>query len=194
MTRVQTLIFNSSSLIIPTEDKVLVVDSSSGEIIIETEEIPDNDARFSIQAAVLMPDVNILVTATITDEKYCDTKLWDMRSKKILATLLLNESMVNGIGITADGRSVISTLRNYHMIKTELYNDNAANWFEWIKNKTNLLQKYLLLHLYRAQQSDEIIELHPDSPEHRILCNLPTEPCNVKEMVEKYLLKKETRK
>jgi hypothetical protein len=76
------------------------------------------------------------------------------------------------------------------MITTALYDDNTADCLNWIGTEPTFLQRYLLYRLYVAHKNNDSVFLHPDSPEYRILQGFSTAPCSVKEMVEKYLLKK----
>lgn len=188
--QIQALKFASDNeLIITGTDHVLVIDGLA-TIIIETEMMPRGDAQFSAQTAVLMPEIDMLVTARATDEKYCDTKIWDMHSKEILATLLLNATKVNGVGVSENGQSIITTHQNWLATQTDLYTTNAAAALEWIQKMPNLLQKYLLLRLYRAKKIDDSIDLYKKSVESRVFKHLPTTPSNVKRLVQNHLLKK----
>lgn len=177
-------------LIIETKRSAMIINGLSGDIIMETGTINSEvNKNLSHVNAVLMPYVPILITTARNDQNQCTVTLWDINTKEAIAVLLENQKDLAGIGCNFSGRFVISVTNFFSMITTELYNKSIGECLNWIKNKPNLLQKYLLHRLYYAQKNNESVALHSDSPEYRILQSLPTAPYAVKEMVEKYLIK-----
>lgn len=184
------LTFSSDNELIITGTYQTIVIDRLGKTIIKTKMSPFTDQLFSVQIAVLMTDINMLVTAQVTNEKYCDTKIWDIQSKEILAVLLCNATKVNGVGISENGQSIITTHYDHRITQTDLYTANAATSLEWIKNGSNLLQRYLLLRLYRAKKIDCEVNLDKNPIESKVFNKLPTTPSNVKRLVQNHLFKK----
>jgi len=178
-------------IIIKTSQRAIIFDMLLEKSIMDTKVINNPVINiFSRVEAVLMPYQSIFVTTARNDCHQCSVTLWDMNSQKRIITLLENQEHLCGIGVDSSGRYVIAAaLFPCDTVKIALYDDNAADCLEWIKNQANLLQRYLLLRLYDAYKHNDMVKLHPNSPEYRILQDLPTAPCGVKEMVEKYLLK-----
>jgi hypothetical protein len=187
---ITSITFTSSGdkLIIETKIGVIVLNGLSGEVIMETGLINQEvDRSLSCVHAVLMPYLPMLITMAHNDRNQSTIALWDINTNKRIALLLEDQKDLVGIGLNPSGRSIILITTLFGMITVELYNNSVADSLNWIKNKSNLLQRYLLHRLYVAQKNNELVSLHPDSPEYRILQNLPTAPCAVKEMIEKYL-------
>jgi hypothetical protein len=178
-------------IIIKTPQRAIIFDMLLGKSIMDTKVINKLTGNiFSRVEAVLMPYQPVFVTSARNNDNQCSVALWDINSQKHIVTLLENKEHKCGVGVDSSGRYVISTSFLFEgTVKIALYDDNAADCLEWINNQANLLQRYLLLRLYYAHKHNDIVKLHSDSPEYRILQDLPTAPCGVKEMVEKYLLK-----
>ncbi len=182
---------SGGNLIIEAKSGVRVLDGLSGEEIMETILINQGAHRpLSCVNAVLMPHVPMLVTTAHNDKGECTVALWDVNTKKSISLLLENQKDLVGIGISPSGRCVYSMTHPFGMITTTLYDDFVAKTLGWIDNKLNILQRYVLRRLCELQKNNESVALHSDSPEYCILQSLPTAPCAVKEMIEKYLLKK----
>ena len=176
-------------LIIETKCSAMILDGLSGEIIMETGIINKDAHKNSAGVhAVLMTYLPILVTTSRNDQSQCNVVLWNINTKEHI-TLLENQKDLVGIGLNSSGRYIISLTAFFGMITKELYDKTVVDCLQWLHNKPNLLQRYLLHRLHVAQQNNESIVLHPNSPECRILQGLPTDPC-VKEIVEKYLISK----
>lgn len=178
-------------IIIKADRKVAIIDLLLAKLIMDTGIIntPVNNDSSCVDA-VLMPYQPILVTAAKNDHNHGSVVLWDINSKEPITTLLEDEKHLCGVGVDATGRYVVATTILHNMITTALYDDNTADCLNWIKTEPTLLQRYLLHRLYVAHKNNDSVFLHPDSPEYRILEGLSTAPCAIKEMVEKYLFKK----
>ncbi len=182
---------SGDKLIIETKKRVMVLNGLSGEEIMETGSINKGVKKpLSCVHAVLMPHWPMLVTMAHNDEKQCAVALWDINTKKCIALLLENQKNLAGIGISPSGRYVYLITYYFSKITITLYDNFIAKALDWIDKEPNILQRYLLHRLYALQKSNESVVLHPDSPEYRIVQSFPIVPCAVKEMVEKYLLKK----
>lgn len=182
-----------NNAIIETANKIYLVNGDTGKI---TASINATDqhmtANFAGTSAVQMPYQSLLITSNENDNQECDVLLWDLDSEKCIAILSKNEKNLIGIGTSAGGRYIISTTPFGEIIKTELYDDSCTTLLWWMKNnEPNILQKYLLRSLCIARKLNNPITFDKNSPEYRILESLPaTEELNIRELIEKYLLKK----
>lgn len=182
---------SEDKIILKTKQGAMIFDPLNKSIMdIKTINNSINDS-FSCVATVLMPHQPILMAMAKNDKKFT-VDLWDINSKKQIVTLLEDEKhFVGGVGVDATGRYVVTTIFSpisaSSMVTTALYDDKAADCLNWIKTEPTLLQIYLLYRLYVARKNNDSVFLHPDSPEYRIFQDLSNEPCNIKEIVEKYL-------
>jgi WD40 repeat protein len=181
---------SGDKLIIETKCSAMILNGLSGEVIIKTGIInPECLNNLSCVNAVLMSHLPILATTAYNDNNQCTVALWDINSQERIVVLSENQNNLPGIGVNPSGRFVVSIAGVFSVITTELYNDAVVNCLQWISDKSDIVQRYLLHRLYYAQKNNDTAVLSSDSPEYRILQSLSAAPCGVKEMVEKYLLK-----
>lgn len=188
-----------NSLFTPCGEKILIrekkmitiLDAISGKILSQIESHKNNaPTEFSI----LIPHTNILISGQNNLLKFNN-----LDSHKDMSLVLEDKNSsikipLCGIGCTSEGRIAVALYRGFKMIAVELFNEKTWIGLIWMNDNLNLIQKYLLLRLYHKRHSDDNQELNLNYLERSILTNLPTEPCNVKEMVEKYLLKNKNKK
>lgn len=178
---------SGDKLIIETKTDVMILNGMSGENIMETRSINQGAYKpLSRVNAVLMPYWPMLITMTSNDNSECNVALWDIDTRRCIAPLLENQKDLVGIGLSSSGRCVYLITYSFGTIIIKLYDDFTVKVLDWIDNKANILQRYVLSRLYKAHKNNESVVLHPDSPEYRILQQFPTALCPVKEIVEKY--------
>lgn len=174
---------SDNKLIIETTQNVILLSGKTGNKIMETERLQNNNHNGWIYG-VLIELSNILVTLNHpADSDQYSIKLWDINSGNLIATLEQKIDL-EGIGITENSRSIVGINELCKMIQIDLYNDTIANTLDWSRHKMNLFEKSLLLKIWRASKMNESVSLDPGSFESHTLQELPVD---FKTLVEKYL-------
>lgn len=151
--------FNPSGdkLLIGMETHTLVLDGWSGEQLMETPKVDSADQNTvnSLTAPTLMSELNILATNTFNNINTCNTKLWDITTGNLIATLTENATNVAGVGITPNCRSVVATALDGTIIKTKLCNKSLYEASDAAVKKLNIFQLYCLHRIDKENQEPQ---------------------------------------
>ncbi len=185
-----TITFNypqQNIVAISTQYATFFFDLLSGAFLSKTATQEGKEDENIYAAACSIPHSPIACIATNNGCASSCVKLYNHTTGNCVGTIDFAEPSIRGVGMTNNGRSLITTFDKYKSITTELITDTENIPLVDLSKNMNFVDFYALIQLFRAKKENTSVLNHISQPLYEYIRDFFVENQSFKDIITKYL-------
>ncbi len=182
-----TITFNypqRNTIVISTMHESFFFDTVSGAFLGRTTAETEENNIHGV-AACSIPHTSITCIATTNSDLSNCVNLYNHTSGKCVGTIPFTQPSIVGIGMTKNGRSLVTTFDKYKAITTQLITDKGIAPIVELSTNMNLITFYALIELLKSKKENSPVHISQSLYEY--IRDFFVEGQSYKEIIQKYL-------